>query len=398
MANTLLSAALNLLVSLTGFASGENYETTESILMNSLKQHYNSITAKDVSSIVDYDDVYAFGGNNKYTLITFDDGLSSLYDKNLRKIVRDFNTNPFEGNQYDFKLYSEGQFDFDFAYFDQECSSFKDLNGNNLNAIKITKYFKNQDKKAGNYYDDVEITAGAHEIRDSFYFKKLNKRHGENTGSICSIISTEILLGYYDSFYNDEIVAEEYDVPITSYKFKDDITIYDFSQSPGVDDYLNGVNTFRDYLYDLAKNEINVDSNNGGMTSLNQIKLVEKYLSKRNIAHHLNTCEGNFSDILSTRTKDLIKNAINANRPIISNGKGHSTVAFAYDDNYVWVHTGWGYTAATPWSTYEGNLFTNNTIGCIDIDEINELHKHSNNYFSARSDTYLCPCGYKWAI
>lgn len=391
--NTIL-LALNALVSLTGFSTGENYETNEAVLLDIVEKRFGSAASMDTSSISSYEDIYSFGGSKEYVLATFEDGTSSLYSKESCEIVKNFDNYPFKDIDSDFKLYSGEEFWFDFAYYDSDETLFKDLAGGTLDEIKIGDYFREKGSESGKYYPDIEITPNAHKISNSFYFEKLNSMHAQNTGSTCTIIAAEILFGYYDTFYNDTIVSEEYDVHTTTYSSATGLSIKDFSQSPGVDDRLSNKHDFHDYLSDIATNEVGDDpTTGGGMTALNQIKLIEKYLSKRNISYNMNTCEGNLADMFSTRTETLIKNAIDNDRPLITNGKKHSTVAFAYDDDYVWVHTGWGYIAATPWSTFDGNLSDNLFFGCIDIASINEIHIHSNNYYAANKNLYLCPCG-----
>ena len=91
----------------------------------------------------------------------------------------------------------------------------------------------------------------------------------------------------------------------------------------------------------------------------------------------------------------MIKNAIDNDRPLFVAGRKHATVAYAYDENMVWVHTGWGYTAATPWDTFIYNVLGNNCIGAIDISSIGE-HIHSDNYYFTTHGKYVCPCGHEF--
>ncbi len=62
----------------------------------------------------------------------------------------------------------------------------------------------------------------------------------------------------------------------------------------------------------------------------------------------------------------------------------------------MWVHTGWGWTGATPWSTFESGVFDNYSAGCIDINGINGNHVHSDNYYSINKNIYICPCGQQY--
>ena len=258
----------------------------------------------------------------------------------------------------------------------------------------MKNYYAAQNSNAGEYYQDIPISDDAHVVENAFYFQNLRRRHAWNSKGTCTIVSLEILLGYEDTFCNDLVVDEHYDVP--SLQNTGNVTaLSDFTQSPGVDDCDNDDHDFHDYLCKIAKDEIHDDPADGdGMTTLNQIALLDNYLEKRGLASSFtkNTSEGNFGDILTQRAVSVIKDGIDHNRPVISNGSGHSTVAFAYDKDYVWVHTGWGWTGATPWSTYESSIFSNYSAGCIDLI-YTANHVHSDNYVSTNNNFFICPCG-----
>lgn len=49
-----------------------------------------------------------------------------------------------------------------------------------------------------------------YEIPNSFYFKNMNKNLGTNNSATCSFVALAMLLGYYDTFYDDNIVSDEY--------------------------------------------------------------------------------------------------------------------------------------------------------------------------------------------
>lgn len=158
----------------------------------------------------------------------------------------------------------------------------------------------------------------------------------------------------------------------------------------------NSDQRFRDYLLNLTEDVIGVSPVKRGMFTTEQIKLVKRYLKDSGISYSLNTSEGNWGDQITNRAKAIIKNTINENRPVLVNGSGHSTVAYGYDDDYVYVHTGWGYIAATPWATFTTKWFNNEfDTGAIGILLTGE-HYHSDNYYSAYYNEYYCPDGYSF--
>lgn len=384
------------LSNITGCASGSYYETTNEHLMDCVLEHYGSVTAKDETSILKQMDVYNLEGSNEYLLVQFDDDNVAIYSKEGCEIVKTYSEFNFTQLENKFVVYSDSELGFDFAYYVENSDSFEALIGQNFDEQVVATFYDTMEKKAGEYYRDIDITSDAHVIDNSFYFEKLHYRHAWNYNGTCTIVASEILFGYYDTFQNDNLVDESYDIISRQAIYKTDFNVEDFNVSPGADDYSTDTSDFHDYLCEIARDEIHDDPEIDGMSTVNQIKLIKNYLSKRNIQYTLSTSEGNWGDFITSRAETLIKNAINNNRPIISNGKYHSTVAFAYDDDYVWVHTGWGYVAATPWSTYRSNLFTNYTSGCIDIVSLGDEHVHSDNYYAYNKNQYICPCGEKF--
>ncbi len=55
----------------------------------------------------------------------------------------------------------------------------------------------------GYVMEDVEIT-------NSYYFKRLNKNIGQNLYHECTLISLAALLSYFDTFYDDNIIPDQY--------------------------------------------------------------------------------------------------------------------------------------------------------------------------------------------
>lgn len=208
--------------------------------------------------------------------------------------------------------------------------------------------------------------------------------HGTNANGTCGIVAIQILLGYYDTFSNDHIIEENYD--IVSENYTDKINL--FSQSPSTN------NDFHNELIRFAK-EKNISENSIGMNISQEKDLIVEYLKSRNIDFTYKWVEGNWSDDINNSCLNHIKEAINNDRPIFVGACKHATVAYAYDDDFVYVHSGWGMILKTPWSTFNTNIvsFENNPHS-VDITKINTEHWHSDNYFSSMLDQYICPCDY----
>ena len=159
-----------------------------------------------------------------------------------------------------------------------------------------------------------------------------------------------------------------------------------FELSPGCDSWDNA---FRDYLIDSYFPSYYY---NRGFSLQERKEIIKKYISDNRLSASFNYSMGdNLRDLATNYAKTIIKRAIDNGRPVLSSGNGHATVAYAYDDNYVYVHTGWGYVAKTPWSTYKDNFFKYCT-GAFDI-VFNLEHVHSDNYYSTYYNSGICPCG-----
>ena len=257
------------------------------------------------------------------------------------------------------------------------------LNTQDVNNVRKGDY------ESGQYYF-ISPNETSVVIPNSFYFERLYDYHGHNESGICAIIALQIILGYYDTFCNDSIVNDTFDVETKTYTSV--YSVDEFEQSPGAGQMYED-ERFRDYLLNLAFTVNGVTPVNNGMTNNQQIALLQSYLNGTGLSYSLNYCEGNIIQDISGYAKTVIRNAIDQGRPVIANSISHSMVAYGYDDTFVYVHTGYGYVSATPWSTFEAGLFEFASIGAIDIN-FSCSHFHSNNYYSYFTNDYYCPCGY----
>ena len=395
----ILFTALTVLSNITGFASSQNYDTSAEHLLDCMFEHFGEYSPLAVEeSILNSEDIYDMDGTNRYLLLSFIDGEYVIYDKKEESIFQTYESNPYEGFDDKFKLLGNINEKHLYAYFNEEINDFTFIDNTSFSKDEIHSYFTNQAYSYGNYYKNVPKPSNIHEINNSFYFENLHDYHGENDGGTCSVIASEILLGYYDTFLNDKIVDEQYDQPAIQYINKTEPTIRDFTQSPGVDTLDN--DPFHEMLCNIARNEVGDDPRVDGMSVPNQKSMMMRYLNTRDMAYSIRSSEGNLSELMANKAKTVIKEAINQNRPVIACGEGHCSVAYAYSDTMVWVHTGWGYAAATPWRTFESGLFYNYSAGAIDFLSINHgEHLCSDNYYVSNKNVYLCPqCGKVYRI
>ncbi len=377
---SLILLGLAALASITGVRSTMVYEVKDNV--------YNQISIEldlelNENNLLYYDDIYSLLGENRFIEMNFED-YYVLYDKMEEEII-EWNTldsNPYKDYEEVLKLYNPEHIDFTYAIYNGK--QFIDVEKNKRAEFSnITSYLSTNSSKGGDYTTYTSLPENVNAIDNYYYFENLNRYHGHNYDGTCCVIAAQIILGYYDTFYDDTIVDEVFDI-VSEGDFE---YCFDFEQSPGTGEELVD-ERFHDLLCDIGV-EIGDDPTKNGMMTINQKKMIKKYLDNRGISYTTNSCEENPIDVMTSRTKTVIKNAIDNNRPVISNGTGHSTVAYAYDDDYVYVHTGWGRTARTSWDTF--NLDSSFFIGAIDIILTGE-HIHSNNYYSTLINSSMCPC------
>lgn len=220
-----------------------------------------------------------------------------------------------------------------------------------------------------------------------YYFEKLGAKYGLNQAT-CGVVAAQVLLGYYDTFENDDIVPEIYDQPavMSSIPTGTTIPIQDFTTSPGTDDRNNGISSFHNYICSVCQNELGFNPIGHGTTSTQDKKMLTKMLDKSGVGYTYKCVVDN-----GNKTKNLIKEAIDNGRPCFAGGTTHVMVAVAYNSDYVWVVDGRadGKLYATPWSTFTSDR----TADAFDITSIS-THKHSNNYYDSNNKHYYCGCGY----
>lgn len=365
---------LLVLSSITGVQSDEQYSASNNIIYDKLDDIYEI----DSSDIIIGDYVYNIYGSNQYIQVEVDDDWL-LMDLSNYGIEECLNYDPYS-NSDNIKIYNEfNTIDKHYIYTD----NFYSMETNSV-LTKENVYMDTLDSQKGEYYpiSSYGYSNDSVLIDDYFYFQNLNHFHSYNESGTCSVVAAQIILGYYDTFYNDNIVSSQYDLIVSESKKG----IASFTQSPGTGlDGNYSINyqknqLFHDYLYQVA---IQAGKNTSyiGLTSQEQFAMMALYFDLMNI-----NCTFNYQHDGSEYTKQTIMNAINQNRPVYCGGSGHTVVAYGYDEDYVYVHTGWGYVAKTPWSTFDGSV--------VDMT-ITSSHVHSNNYYSTYYNEYLCGCTHK---
>lgn len=216
-----------------------------------------------------------------------------------------------------------------------------------------------------------------------WYFQNLVNLYYPNLEGTCGIIALEMVLGYYDSYKNDNVVIESQDY-IT---FDDETDPYYFYESPGVN-------------YDFYTTIANINLDLYGRKAINgfeSIETLEVYFSEYN-PYNIEF-DYVYSASSSSQANALeVKGCIEEGMPVIVNFYGyytngdyinHAAVAYMYSNGDIFVNMG------------HSNNMTDVSIADFYIYQILGIeilgnHIHSNNYLSRYNNThhrYICPCG-----
>lgn len=245
------------------------------------------------------------------------------------------------------------------------------------------------------------------------YFKNLSENFGLNINGSCTYVAMGMLLSYYDSIYDDQIIDERFE---RKSLIDDSISK---CESPGIlsDSYSNyfqnagyewgkyiegNKSRYFDY-YLISKYDRNVNSYNG-FQKINPVSLYDQYWNFRNyflMDRGLNNSVIDIIQISATNNQDflsIVKNQIANKIPVMLNVQleeigGHTVIAYDYDDktdSFI-VHTGWKRLDGMTLS-----CVTLKDLGCSSIEsgiylEYRSEHNHCNNYIKPDSTDY-CIC------
>ncbi|MCR5092289.1 MAG: hypothetical protein K6B51_06305 [Bacilli bacterium] len=204
----------------------------------------------------------------------------------------------------------------------------------------------------------------------SVYFSNLRSNFGINSHGSCSFVSVGMLLSFYDTFWNDSLISDEFDAcSFGNFSFED-APNFVVNESPGIkseninqvlgmsseeySQYIteNSDDLFQCFLIDYAWKRVGPygfeDGNPFGLTTWGQTELLNRYLvyerglNSSNVV--LNVCE---NDSESAK-KDFIRERVMRGVPVVLNFSSetfgrHSVVAYDYNavSGDFYVHTGW---------------------------------------------------------
>jgi len=257
----------------------------------------------------------------------------------------------------------------------------------------------------------------------TYYFSNLRRNFSNNSYGSCGFVSIGMLLSFYDTYWNDNIISNNYDVCST---FTDNIQVgADFcliptnTESPGIsfepsnlfsgctyDKYLNIAEEnkekyFQFELYELAKkcfdgSGFNIEKNGLGLSHSEITELLSYYLYDYMGFDRKILVKSNSSSN-QPNLKEEVVNKIKGGIPVIllvqnPNNLGvHSVIAYDYDskEDEIYVHTGWRDVEKDIALTHVSlsDLGYSSVLSTIYLDVFMEM-KLGMKYVSNKGDTY----------
>ena len=415
MLTQFLSTALMSLSLATGVkTSNISYDTNYELVYNKINSIY------DNPSITNIEDIYNLVGENRYLKV---DIYNDYYiiDKEDYKIIDNglLSNDPYQ-NYTGLKLYLDSNSDY--RYLGLANNIVYDINSGyvfDFNTI-LTDYNKCLHIPTWDDYDSIKETNDFYYgdmvyCDNHFYFEKIHNFVSDNTQGECPFVAYEMLLSYYDTFLNDNIVDEKYEHHVMEYKDN----IEEFIQSPGsgycnrvaqlenmmeYDDGINGLFyrdiycsqpndlLFQKYLINLYDSNYKMGT---GLKGYQHPTMIKNYLKTKGFNYTLTYSNGgNLSDVFTNYTIKIIKKTLNAGRPLIAATYNHTMVAYAYNEDYLYLNTGVGFAARLEWKYFKSVLenFYIYDANAYDV-KFNMEHIHSDNYYSTKLNSSICPCG-----
>ena len=253
-----------------------------------------------------------------------------------------------------------------------------------------------------------------------YYFSNLKHNYGYNVKGSCTYIAFDMLLSFYDTYWDDSYIPENYDMNTILPSNNFDINVIDSVESPATygeeyslvsgkttQEYYNIVEQYSNFYHHLKLIEIGKQifgqykfedpSNPCGLTLSELLELANHYLynvlgkSKSEVQIVTNHS-------MNMSVKDFMIHMITQGIPVElragGSSGGHAMVAYDYNPStdMIYVHPGWrGYSDDTH-VTINSAGFTNYWDATAIVPQTN--HSHSNNYKFIdgynSTDTY-CP-------
>ena len=257
----------------------------------------------------------------------------------------------------------------------------------------------------------------------SYYFSQLNSNFGFNYKNTCSYVAIAMLLSYYDTYWDDNIILPQYNQPVENFNAYD--LIDNNVQSPGIKGDEEIIDPIKEAFgigddFDLSDDIYNYLVSNHSSTYFH-FKLLDIGINQLNkyyemfprdiedlLAHYLYEERGYSKSMVEIERKKLdrqedmkayIITQVTNNIPVIVCGgyweeglQGHSFIIYDYDANSDELYCHMGIKNGKTHVKFSTIAYS--TIGgviSLDWKEFNSEHQCSKNYVDSVGETY-CSC------
>lgn len=273
---------------------------------------------------------------------------------------------------------------------------------------------------------DIPLAAYASTTYDTYmeaYYRALTQNMGENQKGSCGYVAIGELLSYYDSYLNDYLIDDKYDVASKG----SGTDMIARAQSPGI---LNDGVTYAEYskyatsIDKLSHDDYYTIMSGKANSSLHaklitigkklgyyknsttlkypcatyhseRVNILKNYFSEIGLGdefYTIKTCTGSSSDV-----KNFVKENIDKGNPVItgvyksSSDYGHVVISYDYDSSNIYCNMGWSGSSSYAHYSIESRYDTYTDAIVVEFDF---GHYHSPNYevTTGGKTTKYCYC------
>ncbi len=241
------------------------------------------------------------------------------------------------------------------------------------------------------------------------YFNGLTTNMGHNTIGSCGYVALGMILSYYDSYLDDNIVPEQYDVKANS----SDSDFVSIQNSPGVKDDNTHIfygedekdsdkiiknkkcfellSNMEDSLHaklimignDLKYVDLSDPNGPFGTFEYQRIEILEKYFEEIGITdYEIKTFNGSSQE----GYREFVKENVLAGYPVLVGASGHAFIVYDYDSDNDILYGNAGWVGYYSYMHFDYSIEFPDYTGAMVLKFPNREHKHSYNYAVKHGD------------
>lgn len=271
---------------------------------------------------------------------------------------------------------------------------------------------------------DTTATTTTYDTYMEGYFRGLTKNMGRNYKGSCGYVALGQLLSYYDSYLDDYIIDDTYDVASTGTGtnmisrnnspgvLNDTISYSEFSPYADSIDELSA----KDYFSIIQKKtstslhaklitmgeakgyyDYKDDTNPCGTTYTQRKTILEQYLKEIGLSSDYYEIV-TFSNSKTSKVKAFIKKYIDLGYPVLTSVRnaskniGHAVICYDYDDTNIYCNMGWTGSNSYTHTAIESRYDTYRNAMVLIIKNLSHMHAYNYKVTTGGSTKTYCYC------